>query len=282
MSAPSKEWLEKTNAQFGRENVEHRQRPWLAWRKWGMESGQSLALSDPSVKQVFAWFTEHTKADSQLIGDLYVGTFFYDAEIWPVVVPVFYGTVELRPLDSLRTMPESVKARLQEDERAWAGFVATFADCVDVGLLLSKCASDAALSSHARKWLASGGETLSAAAELLLLKRPNPKALGTALMATEIILKAYLAAKDNLNEEDAKNKYGHKLPKLMKRVLEVTLSSDFAEIAPKVTVFPPVEERYDSNQWPILTLWNGYSLALRAAATAVRLITGEDCRRAMR
>jgi hypothetical protein len=281
MSAPSDEWLEMSNAQFGKDNVEHRQRPWLAWRKWAMESGQSLALSDPAAKRIFAWFKDHTKAGSQQIGDLYVGTFFYDAEIWPVVVPVFFGTVELRPLDSLRSMPDSAKARLHDDERARTGFVAAFADCVDFGLLLSKGASDAALSPHTRKWLASGGETLSADAELLLLRRPNPKALGTARFATEIFLKAFLGAKDSLSEQDAKDEYGHKLPKLVKRVLEVSPGSDFAEIAQHLTVFPPVEERYESNQWPILTLWGGYSVALRAAATSLRLVTGEDCRRAM-
>src|SRR5262249_1281335 len=136
MNAPSEEWLEMNNAQFGKDNVEHGLRPWLAWRNWAIESGQSLPLSDPAVKHIFAWFKDHTKAKSQQIGDLYVGTFFFDAEIWPVVVPVFFGTVELRPLDSLRSMPDSVKTRLHKDERAWTGFVAAFADCVDVGLLI--------------------------------------------------------------------------------------------------------------------------------------------------
>jgi hypothetical protein len=283
MDAPSDEWLEQTNVQFGKDNIPHRQRPWLAWRKWAMESGQSLAPSDPAVKRIFEWFKEHTKEGSQQIGNLYVGTFLYDAEVWPVAVPVFFGTRALRPLDSLPSMPESVKTRLHNNERAWSGLVAAFADCLDVGLLPQRCAADFALSPDARKWLASGGATLSAASELLLLRNPNPKALGTARFATEIFLKSYLAAKDGLTDAGAKKEYGHNLSTLMRRVLEIAPpGSDFAEIEPRLTIFPDEQERYENNIWPVLTLWNGYSVALHTAATVLRLLTGEDSRKAMR
>ena len=107
------------------------------------------------------------------------------AGIWPVVVPVFFGTVELRPPDSLPSMPEPVKARLHEDEPPWSGFVFALLDCIDVSLHPPRCRENVALSPYAHQLIASGGETLSAAAELLFLRNPNP-ALATAGFATEI------------------------------------------------------------------------------------------------
>lgn len=51
---------------------------------------------------------------------------------------------------------------------------------------------------------------------------------------------------------------------------------------PRVTVLPDVNERYQSKQWPVVTLWNGYMVALHTAATVLRLLTGEDARKALR
>ena len=80
---------------------------------------------------------------------------------------------------------ERVNARLHEDEPPWSGFVFAFLDCIDVSLHPPRYGENAALGPYARQLIASGNETLSAAAELLFLRNPNP-ALGTAGFATEI------------------------------------------------------------------------------------------------
>lgn len=281
MNGPSEDWLERANSRFAQENVEHRHRPWQAWRELAREVNLPISLSDPAVKRIFDWFRDHTKAGSQLIGPMYVGAFYYDVEVWPITVPVFYGTVQLNVLDSLPSMPEAIKRRLLNDGHTIGGLNATFADCLDVALQAPELEKTSTLAAFGRQLLGSGRETLGAAVELLLLARPNPKALGNARFATEILLKSFLAVKEGLNEEKARKDYGHRLDKLLARALEVAPNSDFCQLQPRVGIFPPVEERYESNQWPLLTLWNGYSFALHTAATVVRLISGKDVRKGM-
>lgn len=279
MDRPSNEWLERMNAQLGAENVPHKTRPWEAWTRWGAESGHVLGLSDPEAKRIFAWFRENTKAGSQQVGPFYVGAFYYDAEFWPIELPIVFGTAVLKPLDWLPTMLDSLKTRLHNTEPYWTGYVETFADCLDVSLLAAKASQDSILPQFARQLLASGGDMLSAAAELLLLKHPNPKALQDARMATEMFLKAFLVAKDGLTEKQVKDEYSHNIAKAMKRALVLAPGSDFAQMEPELSVFPPIEERYESNKWPNGTLWKGYAVALRTAATVLRLLTGEDVRK---
>jgi hypothetical protein len=281
VSEPSDEWLEKINAKFSAEGTPHRQRPWLAWKQWAVESGQTLGLSDPLVKRIFAWFKENTKEGSQLIGNLYLGALYHDAEMWPVVLRPFYGSAELRPLEALPSMPDRIKQRLAANAGAMRDLMSAWTDCLELGLRAENVRDDPTLGTFTRQLLTSGGETLSAAGELLLLRNPNPKALGNARMATEIYLKAFLAAKNGQTDETAKKDYSHSLRKLMRRVLEISPGSEFAAIEPRLVIFPPNEEKYESNPWPTHTLWEGYSTALHTAATVLRLLTGEDVRKAM-
>lgn len=100
---PDDRWLESINDAFRAREVPHAQRPWEAWREWSMQLGISVSMSDPSVKRIFEWFRENTKAGSQDIGSIYVGTRYYDACFWPVTVPVVLGRVKLIAQNSLTT-----------------------------------------------------------------------------------------------------------------------------------------------------------------------------------
>jgi hypothetical protein len=114
------EWLERINSELGAKGIPLKQRPWLAWSEWAKESGQSLTLPDPAVRRIFEWFRKNSKPDSQEIENLYVGAFYYDAELWPLTVPVFYGSAELQALEELPTMPQSVKLESTRFGGRWA------------------------------------------------------------------------------------------------------------------------------------------------------------------
>lgn len=129
----TEEWLEKINEGFRKDDIPHRQRPWLAWREWAKHTGLPISLGDDVVKRIFAWFEKNTKAGSQYIGSLYTGALYYDSCFWPVLIPVAFGRIRLDARDALKTMPEAIVQRLWRDRIEVAQYASLFADCIDYG-----------------------------------------------------------------------------------------------------------------------------------------------------
>src|SRR5215207_8425197 len=129
----TEEWLEKINERFRRDEVPHKQRPWLAWREWAKHIGLSVTLDDDHVKKIFAWFEENTKAGSQYIGPMYTGALYYDSCFWPVLTPVVAGSVTLDARNYLKSMPPPVQERLWGERNEAMLYFAVFADCLDYG-----------------------------------------------------------------------------------------------------------------------------------------------------
>jgi hypothetical protein len=49
-------WLRERNAEFRRDDVPPKQRPWIAWLEWANHLGESISLNDNVVKEIFSWF----------------------------------------------------------------------------------------------------------------------------------------------------------------------------------------------------------------------------------
>lgn len=276
--APSQEWLERVNTAMANSGTGHRGRPWRAWSLWAQETGNALDLAHPDVRFIFEWFAANTKASSQVLGPMYLGAFYYDAEFWPLSVPIAFGTVRLSPVESLASMPQPVVARMSMDIAAMTLLMNVFADCVDVAFYIDEAQQVGCSSKFCRSLLESAYDTLRTLAPLLLMSRPSPKAMQTSRFATEIFLKAFLAATDGLTESTAKKPYGHRLDLLAKRCLEVAPKSEFDQVFAKAVLFPSVDERYQNSDWQGAELWDGYRIALLTAATVVRMLTSQDTR----
>ncbi|MGI8654034.1 MAG: hypothetical protein ACR2LC_02305 [Pyrinomonadaceae bacterium] len=220
------EWLEQTNEELSKKDVPHKRRAWDAWMEWSKYTGVSSSLDNEDVKKIFEWLEKNTKSGSQYFGPMYMGSVYYDSCFWPVFIPVVYGRVKLDAAKSLRTMPESIKSRLKQDQEAFLHYAAIWADCVDYGFGIEEAMHNHSISAFGQELLRSGNQHLNATVTLLHEEIPNPKALETARMAMEMFLKAFLAAKIGLTEKEAKDKFGHNLEKVVDRCLSVNNQSE--------------------------------------------------------
>jgi hypothetical protein len=171
---------------------------------------------------------------------------------------------------------------LSKDISAMTMLMNVFADSVDVALHIDEAQRAGCSVELCRSLLESAYHTLRGVPPLLLMPLPSPKAMQASRFASEIFLKAFLAAKDALTEEIAKKSYGHRLDLLAKRCRDVAPSSDFDQVLGQAGLFPPVEERYQNTDWKAADLWSGYRTALLTAATVVRKLTGQDARAGFR
>jgi len=279
---PSDEWLKSTNEKLSREEVPHARRPWEAWLSWCEDAGVSSSLNDPDVKRIFDWFEQNTKAGSQRFGPLYVGSFYYDTCFWPVFIPVVVGKRTLDPTKSLRTMPASIKQRLQRDRHEFTHYLSVWADCVDFAFGVEACMRSACPNAFSRELFKSGTQELNETVTLLHERTPNPSAYESARMTTEKFLKAFPASKNRLTEREAIKVFGHNLIRLLTRCLEVDGKSELRAIRTELNRLPQVRERYTGAHRTNVQLWHAYSVAQFAAATVVRSVTGRDCRNSVR
>ena len=276
------EWLETVNEGFSKNDIPHKQRPWLAWGEWSKYTGMPISMNDEIVKRIFSWFEKNTKAGSQLIGPMYTGVFYYDSCFWPIFVPVIYGTVKVSARDSLKTMPETILVRLWSDRKKLPEYVAVWSDCFDYALGLDDILKSSVTVGFAQDLLKSGDQQLNATIALLLEQTPNSKAMESARMSTEMFLKAFLGKKAGLSEKDAKDKIGHNLEKALKACLTVDPKSELRAIVTNLKAFPDIGDRYKGTDKSLKELWSTYAIAQSAGTTVIRSLSGRDVRKTIR
>lgn len=282
MNDLTEEWLESINEEFRKNDIPHKQRPWLAWREWAKYKGISVSLNDEVVKKIFAWFENNAKAGSQYLGSMYTGVYYYDSCFWPVFIPIVFGSVQLNARDSVKTMPETIVARLWRDRNEVTQYASLWADCTDYAFGIDDLMKGKAIGGFAQEVLASGDQQLNATVTLLLEDRPNPKAMESARMATEMFLKAFLAATGGLTEKEAKDKIGHNLEKALNRCLTLDAKSELQAIQPDLNVFPDIGDRYKGTEKPSRELWIAYGAAQFTGTTVARSLSGRDVRKTMK
>lgn len=278
MKELSEEWLEGINAEFRKNDVPHKQRPWLAWTEWSKHIGMSTEFRDENVRKIFAWFKQNSPDGAHQIGPFYTGLFYFDAHFWPVHIPVVQGTVELQAFNSLDSMPDNIKSRLRADQQAMQDFAAVWGDCVDYSFGFE----DLIKVDIATLWqdlLRSGHQQLQATVVLLQGNRPNPKAAEPARMATEMFLKAFIAYRAGISDSEARRQLGHDLEKALDKCIEIEPQSELIAIRPELSRFPDIAERYKETDKTPWELWRMYGMAQYSGTTVVRVLSGHDLRK---
>lgn len=278
---PTDEWLEQINEELRKRDGHHKQRAWEAWMEWSKYAGVSTSLGDPHVQKIFAWFEKNTKASSQYFGPMYMGSLYYDSCFWPIFIPVVAGTVKLEVAKSLRTMPDPIKSRLMKDKHEFMQYVAVWVDCLDYGFGIEGLCDGKNTSAFEQQLFASGNQQLNATVTLLHEENPNPKAMESSRMATEMFLKAFLASKTGLTDEEARHKIGHNLEKALNMCLDVDKNSELQVIRSGLSLFPRIADRYKGTDKTPIELWHGYGTAQFTGTTVVRSLTGRDARKTL-
>ena len=278
INEPTEEWLEEVNEEFNQEDVPPQRRAMEAIRRWTIEFQDPIVIPSPRAAKVFDWFAARTKPESQQIGARFTGAFYFESAFYPVYFPVFVGTQRLDAGVFLETMPPVIKNRLSNKDAESGNYAALCADGLDYIQGYEGLVNSLTQDSFPQELLKSAHGQLKAAVSALLEQRPNPKAMESARMATEMFLKMFLAEKDGLTSEEARKPFGHRLDKAVDRCLTVQNHSDFDFIKSMVNLFPPVEERYKGASKSGKQLWEAYRLAQFTGATVARLLTGNDLR----
>jgi hypothetical protein len=212
---------------------------------------------------------------------MYMGTLYYDSCFWPIFIPVVFGTVKLDAAKSLRTMPDPIKSRLMKDRQEFMQYIAVWVDCLDYGFGIEGLCDGKNTSAFGQELFASGNQQLNATVTLLHEENPNPKAMESSRMATEMFLKAFLASKAGLTDEEARHKIGHNLEKALNMCLAVDKNSELQVIRSGLSLFPEIADRYKGTDKTPIELWHGYGIAQVTGTTVVRSLTGRDVRKTL-
>lgn len=278
-------WLERFNEECAARHVPLKRRPWDAWRALATEFGMALPLEHPTVRDVFSWFARNTQPGAQRIGPMFRAAFYFDACVWPVVLPVVFGTVRLNAWDTLVGMPDPVRERLARSPDAMHGLATLVADAADYAYAVYALHGDPTLPAFARDLLRSADKELEASVAVLLGDRPTVKAAEAGRMGTEMFLKALLAARDGLTEQDARRPLGHDIDAAAARCLGMSaappdhaLAADLSSLARRLGVFPPIAARYRAPDVPLHDLWRAYVVAQQTGALVARWLFGRSTR----
>jgi HEPN domain-containing protein len=208
------------------------------------------------------------------VGPRFTGVFFYRDVFWRVAIPIVFGTRAINALDALRIMPAETKRQLSAQVNEIREYLRLWADCYDYDSGYQRSKSLVSKGSFVDEMIESTERELNSAVADLCQQRPNSKARHSARDATEKALKALLGYHAGLTANEAKASFGHNLFKLTREVARQIPSSPLVEVQKRLDVFAPYEDRYTSNSYTRLELWNAYRLGQSVAAEVVRVITG--------
>lgn len=180
-------------------------------------------------------------------------------------------------MDSLKTMPDNIKRRLEADPGLYYGFAQVWCDCVDYSLGIESLIK-VDNGSFWQDLLRSGHQQLLSTVTLLQGNRPNPKGAEPARMATEMFLKAFIANQTAMTDAEARKQIGHNLEKALDKCLEIYPQSELQNIRSALDEFPDVAERYKETDKTLWELWRMYGMAQFSGVTVVRNLSGHDSR----
>jgi hypothetical protein len=198
--------------------------------------------------------------------------------MWPVHVPIAYGTFRIAIKEMVAKMTTTIGDRLSRDGDALTHLSRLAADCIDYGFGLDDLRRRPLPSQLARNMIMSADKELHGAVQVLLSKRPTEKVAESAAFAMEMFFKCYLAHNVELDEQGAR-KIGHDLDEGLRQCLQHDPSLDLHAIRGVLGRMPKVAgARYVPRETPLQELWQTYSIAQTVGACVIRSLTNRDCR----
>lgn len=267
-------WLEAANRRYGAEGLPHRGRPFRALSDFSKEHKCSIRFDAPIAKAIFDWFYAHSPPGSHAIGSLFTGAFFFDASFWPLNIPIGYGTFKLNVIESLSTMPLTVRNPLEANAQDMKQLALYWVDCCDYAYGRD-CAGK--LTTNAQLFFQNADRELVGAIAQLITPRPNTKAILALRLSTEIVMKALLIQEKNITTPQLK-KLGHNIQQLADECLATTGIAEFKIISNLAEIFPDVSQRYDGPERTMSEAWTALTVAQIAATAIVRKYSGRDMR----
>ncbi len=267
------EYLETLNEEFKQNHIEHKKRPFEFISRYSTAINKPINLSSDFAKYIFDWFEKRAKDGAYSIGSLYTSVYYYDAQFWELSIPIFFGTVELNLLESLKEMSASDKEKILKNDKQKLDYIAFWSDCLDYSMGFSELCQKTDINSFGKSLLLSANEELQSATNNLLSLPVQKRAILNCRTAVENSLKAYLALKRDLTEKEAKD-FGHNLSKLLDETIKISSNEHLNILKDRLRMLPNIEARYREQTLTLLELWDGYVLAQYINSFVVRDFTG--------
>lgn len=266
--------MKSVNEKFRQQDIPPKIRPILALREFSKEFNCSFIITPEISNKVSSWFEKNTKPGSLSIGLLYQGAYYFDSCFWSVEVPLIFGMeVRVKPFNSLPSMPNEFKDQINSNPEDFLNFISLWADCFDYAYGYDDILKLNQFHQLATNFIKSANKELEATVSLLLRDRPEPKAIETARMATEMFLKSILIIKNSWTDEKPLKKISHNLDEAIDQCIAITNSDELKLLKQQLSFFPDVNTRYGAQEWKQSELWFGYAIAQSIGATFTRMFS---------
>jgi hypothetical protein len=244
---------------------------------------------------ILDFFKTNTRLGQDLVRPLSRAAFFYDESFHPMILGVFYGGAgpsrEINAIEFLaKDMPNSLLNDFSRDEEAVQKYLDHLANALD-SLQSEHAVINNLQRPFAKRLLQSAVFHLECTVANLLDAKPSLVAAELSRLTFECALKAFLAEKGGLTEQEVEKEIGHRLRKLLNQIVNrcpPIRTADFARLETAANdsgrdrlsrqIFPDFGERYQAGSLSGRRLWACYAAAQHALATILRLLGGSDSR----
>jgi len=238
--------------------------------------GKPACIPSTEADIIFSWFEQNTEKSAHYTKPLLKAVYYYDVAFWPVEIPQGYGEFRLNSVDSLDTMPDSVKEDLQADRTAIWNYVFFWADAMDYAW--GKNEFPDADDGFGAELLKAAHEELTSAASQILSGNEIPRSVLAARNAVEMFLKSFLAYTNGLTDKGARS-FGHNLKDLVAACKDQSKSVEWEHIESEIQIFPEINARYEKLPHDDDNIFMSYWLALSCGAALTRHFTSRDVRK---
>lgn len=214
------------------------------------------------------------------VNGLHGGAFMFRGIAVEVRVPLFFGSVRIRPFEHNDLSPRQ-KEWLASDPEQIEAYVSTFCDIFDFSACLYPFSGYDKPPEAARHLFGLAAFQLQGAGATLCAAFDERGAIQSSLMGAELALKAALSG-NGVSDVDLK-KYGHNLPRLVEAVGNVYSRFEMASVETRMRLLPNLVDNRYSAQQPSRMETGGIVMAGQYVAGAVaRAVTGGSFRARLR
>ena len=266
--------------------MEAAERPIRALEQWAAEHGQPQTLGElvlphfggPAWAAIRRFYRENTALARHEAAPFLGSCFFYDAAFWPLHVPVIYGQMTVDPIRFVKDMPPAVFRHLGYDSTARNRLDAHWFDCYGYLSGMSVVVDKGSLGNTlAENFLHGADAMLDSAVASLLTGKPNAKAAEHSRFAFESALKALVAKRENVtNDDEFRKKISHFLDRLLLRCQPYLDSTEHQRLTAASTHYPDVKARYANQPLTGQVLWTCYAEARHASTVVLRALGGPN------
>lgn len=274
MSLPSDLWLEGINEVLASEGMIPERRPMEAFRRWCVESQQSMAFGGEATRVIGEWFSRNTAYGMHVRQPFGRAAFYWDMAFVEIAMPLVFGSGQIDPLKLLRNVPVNMIQRLASSSEALNGYFQHFQNAYGVFVMEENIRRlDDAKPSPVGQFVRAAARQLSSATAALLSSPPSSKALEDSRLAVEISIKAVLILKLGHTDATLQKQFSHRLVPLRTELLKVKSDPGFTEA--ELGIYPEVAARYGDLSTDRASLWKGYALAAQVVAMTFEIIEDE-------